>query len=494
MKLPPILLIYDGHGSHTTLDWVTLARSNSIILFCLPPHTTHRLQPLDVGCFGPLQIAWFNRCDEILDETGEGMEMKDVVKEYFAARKKAFKNENILKAWKNSGLRPLNPNLFTASDFEPSHSSSTHCHAPSSFPSKMPHVPDASSDDGMFDPAAFQNVIDNDSASSEDSDVSSQSDSSSSSDSDSAFIDPDEEIEYTQRHADILANGHFRQIDAAYHAEASASESGSDSDLEEDDITFPGPHSPRYTRRHRRENLAQISRTSSMPTSTPGPEGPEPPGVSEDLHEKILCLKRELQHVESERDAARVHAVFADRRAAVFQYRFNKKQAKLNQTSRRIHIKSCVVTNDQGLEEVMEDWGKKQERKQKAAEKLARKVAKQKEDIVRRAVEGSTRVFTGSLSSKNKTELEDIGDALALDISGTKPILVARINEYFDQHPRFKEDPRYSGLFERSRGCKRPAPVDENQLDNSLPQSQTLTVSLCDDSCDKHLHNSIFSL
>ena len=41
IKLPPILLIYDGHGSHTTLDWVTLARSNNIILFCVPPHTTH---------------------------------------------------------------------------------------------------------------------------------------------------------------------------------------------------------------------------------------------------------------------------------------------------------------------------------------------------------------------------------------------------------------------------------------------------------------------
>jgi hypothetical protein len=60
IQLPPILLMYNGHGSHTTLDWVTLAHSNNIILFCLPPHTTHRLQPLDVGCFGLLQTAWFN--------------------------------------------------------------------------------------------------------------------------------------------------------------------------------------------------------------------------------------------------------------------------------------------------------------------------------------------------------------------------------------------------------------------------------------------------
>jgi hypothetical protein len=40
-ELPPILLIYDGHGSHTTLEWITHARANNDILFCLIPHTTH---------------------------------------------------------------------------------------------------------------------------------------------------------------------------------------------------------------------------------------------------------------------------------------------------------------------------------------------------------------------------------------------------------------------------------------------------------------------
>ena len=202
---------------------------------------------------------------------------------------------------------------------------------------------------------------------------------------------------------------------------------------------------------------------------------PEPLTVTADPNEVIRHLTRELRHVESERDSARVHAVFADRQAqaAIYQYHLNKKQAKLNQTSRRIHTKSCVVTNDLGLEEVAEDFEKQQEKKRKAAEKQARKAAKQKEDLVRRAVQGSTRVFTGSLSSKNKTELEDVGDALGLDISGTKAVLVTRITKHFNEHPRFKEDPRYSGLFERSRGRKRPAPVDsENQLDGLLPQDQ----------------------
>ncbi len=54
----PILLIYDGHGSHNSAELIRLARANNIILFCLPPHTTHKLQPLDVGVFGPFQNAW----------------------------------------------------------------------------------------------------------------------------------------------------------------------------------------------------------------------------------------------------------------------------------------------------------------------------------------------------------------------------------------------------------------------------------------------------
>ena len=41
----------------------TLAFDNSIILYSLPPKTTHKLQPLDVGIFGPLQVAWTKHCE-----------------------------------------------------------------------------------------------------------------------------------------------------------------------------------------------------------------------------------------------------------------------------------------------------------------------------------------------------------------------------------------------------------------------------------------------
>ncbi|KAF8238005.1 DDE-domain-containing protein [Tricholoma matsutake] len=52
------LLILDGHNSHCTYQFIKFAAKHCIIIVCLPSHTTHALQPCDVGVFGPLAHAW----------------------------------------------------------------------------------------------------------------------------------------------------------------------------------------------------------------------------------------------------------------------------------------------------------------------------------------------------------------------------------------------------------------------------------------------------
>ena len=111
-----------------------LAIDNNIEIFCLPAHTTHRTQPLDVGIFGPLQLHWMRRCDEVLDKTGEEIPTVDFVNEYMAARILAFKPDTITSAFARCGICPLNPNIFTDADFAPSASYSTHRYVPSSYP------------------------------------------------------------------------------------------------------------------------------------------------------------------------------------------------------------------------------------------------------------------------------------------------------------------------------------------------------------------------
>ena len=51
----PIMLLTDGHKTHMTIDAIDLCHSNDVVLFCLPPHTTHALQPLDVAVFKSLK-------------------------------------------------------------------------------------------------------------------------------------------------------------------------------------------------------------------------------------------------------------------------------------------------------------------------------------------------------------------------------------------------------------------------------------------------------
>jgi len=48
------MLIVDSYASHITTKVIKFCLAYRIILLCLPPHTTHMLQLLDVGLFAPL--------------------------------------------------------------------------------------------------------------------------------------------------------------------------------------------------------------------------------------------------------------------------------------------------------------------------------------------------------------------------------------------------------------------------------------------------------
>jgi hypothetical protein len=48
-------LLMDGHSTHISVGLLEWAKSMNIVIFILPAHTSHLLQPLDVACFGPVQ-------------------------------------------------------------------------------------------------------------------------------------------------------------------------------------------------------------------------------------------------------------------------------------------------------------------------------------------------------------------------------------------------------------------------------------------------------
>ncbi|ETW79440.1 hypothetical protein HETIRDRAFT_419178 [Heterobasidion irregulare TC 32-1] len=147
----PILLIYDGHGSHEADGMRELALEHGIHLFCLPPHTTHRLQPLNVGVFGPLQREWKKCCITFLEDKNRELALKDVVHVYLVARNHAFKVDTILSTWQKSGIHPINPQVFSDEDFAPSHATLRLANVPSSYPTIMPSFSDDPSSDSSDD-------------------------------------------------------------------------------------------------------------------------------------------------------------------------------------------------------------------------------------------------------------------------------------------------------------------------------------------------------
>lgn len=63
------LLIVDSHSSHVNLQFIALCDKLRILLLVLPPHTTHRLQPLDVSLFAPLARFYTNALDELVSKS-----------------------------------------------------------------------------------------------------------------------------------------------------------------------------------------------------------------------------------------------------------------------------------------------------------------------------------------------------------------------------------------------------------------------------------------
>ena len=54
----PLLVMLDGHSSHYSPTAVRMTAEEGVVLFALPPNTTHISQPLDKGVFGPLKVHW----------------------------------------------------------------------------------------------------------------------------------------------------------------------------------------------------------------------------------------------------------------------------------------------------------------------------------------------------------------------------------------------------------------------------------------------------
>ena len=121
-KEKPILLLLDGHSSHKSLSTIEFARENGIIMISFPPHSTHKMQPLDRTVYGPLKAAYNRKCDKWMTTTsrvGRRISVFDQAELFGKAYIATATMHNALSGFRCTGMWPYNPDVFQAEDFAP---------------------------------------------------------------------------------------------------------------------------------------------------------------------------------------------------------------------------------------------------------------------------------------------------------------------------------------------------------------------------------------
>ena len=109
-----VLLIFDGHRSHTkSLKLIDYACDNRLFLLSLPPHTTHKLQPLDRGFFKPLKTFFNQSCMRWMrNHSGGRIQIKNLGEIFNEAYLRAANMENATSSFRATGIVPFNPHLL----------------------------------------------------------------------------------------------------------------------------------------------------------------------------------------------------------------------------------------------------------------------------------------------------------------------------------------------------------------------------------------------
>jgi hypothetical protein len=131
------LLILDGHNSHCTFTFCKYAADNKIIIICLPSHTTHALQPCDVGAFGPLAQSW-KREVTLASQSLIAIRKDNLLVYYHAARINALKTTTIQSAFRKTRIWFLDRLAIPLSAFEPSKTTTTQAAQP--LPARLPSI------------------------------------------------------------------------------------------------------------------------------------------------------------------------------------------------------------------------------------------------------------------------------------------------------------------------------------------------------------------
>ena len=117
-KNNPQLVIMDGHNSHKSLCAIDYARENGITLVILPPHCTHKLQPLDRSFFKSVKSNYNRAADNwMTSNPGKRITVFDMAEIFCKAYDRSASVEKAKNGFETTGLWPFDDQKFTDDDF-----------------------------------------------------------------------------------------------------------------------------------------------------------------------------------------------------------------------------------------------------------------------------------------------------------------------------------------------------------------------------------------
>ncbi|KAJ8876487.1 hypothetical protein PR048_020932 [Dryococelus australis] len=99
---------------------VSFAKDHGIILLTIPPHRSHRMEPLDISVFGPFKAALrvgFNDLTRSLASQDKVIRMENIASLVGVAYINSFTPKNILSSLSKTGIWPLNRLIFSEENF-----------------------------------------------------------------------------------------------------------------------------------------------------------------------------------------------------------------------------------------------------------------------------------------------------------------------------------------------------------------------------------------
>ena len=105
------MLVLDGHGSYMSPKFDAFCKEKNIITLCMPPHSSHLLQPLNVRCFSLLKVTYSREISDFVKYHINYITKLEFLIVFRKAFFVTFSEKNCKAGFKGSSLVPYNPKV-----------------------------------------------------------------------------------------------------------------------------------------------------------------------------------------------------------------------------------------------------------------------------------------------------------------------------------------------------------------------------------------------